>query len=145
MTGVLRTPSLVRMVNMTQNNENNEMKLKNSFLLNMKSRNDKQKKMFTDWINAQSNPQNSFLALINHMVDRFGYADIMDHEVSKKLYREMMYFNNEETVPEPYAAPFDKQQGNSAPIVETRQDKAESFANKGSEKKATMNIDPSAF
>lgn len=50
------------------------------------------------WLEAQNNASLSTLSMINHMIDRFGYVDIMDHEVSKKLYQELLHFNAGENV-----------------------------------------------
>ncbi|MGG3641472.1 hypothetical protein ABES38_08840 [Bacillus gobiensis] len=79
---------------MSENN-NEELKLKGKFLINIESRTDEKKRKFTRWLQAQSNPQNSFLSLIEHCIDRFGYVDVTDHEIAKKLYTELLYFNNE--------------------------------------------------
>ncbi|MED4057217.1 hypothetical protein ACQRXC_28890 (plasmid) [Niallia taxi] len=76
-------------------NNNEEIKLKETFLINIKSRNDEKKLKFSKWLQAQSNPQNSFLSLIEHCIDRFGYEDVTDHEIAKKLHTEILYFNNQ--------------------------------------------------
>ena len=74
---------------MTNKINNEEMKIKEQFLINIKSRNDEKKYKFTKWLNAQSNPQNSFLSLIEHCIDRFGYEDVTDHGIAKKLHTEI--------------------------------------------------------
>lgn len=74
---------------------NEESKLKETFLINFKSRNDEKKLKFTKWLAAQSNPQSSFLSLIEHCIDRFGYQDVTDHEIAKKLHTEILYYNNQ--------------------------------------------------
>lgn len=84
---------------MAQQDNPEKIKIKNQFLINLGSRPDDKKVKFTKWINAQSNAQNSFLALIEHMIDRFGYEDITDHEVSRKLFSERLHFNNTENIP----------------------------------------------
>ena len=84
---------------MTQQDNDKELKIKESFLLKISSRNDAQKIKFTKWINAQSNPQSSFLSLINHMIDRFGYEDVTDHEIAKKLYSEMLHYSEHDESP----------------------------------------------
>lgn len=78
------------------NKSNEELKLKGKFLINIESRTEEKKLKFTKWLNAQSNPQNSFLSLIEHCIDRFGYVDVTDHEIAKKLHTEILYFNNNE-------------------------------------------------
>ncbi|WP_368298890.1 hypothetical protein [Cytobacillus firmus] len=77
---------------------NEELKIKEQFLINIKSRNDEKKYKFTKWLNAQSNPQNSFLSLIEHCIDRFGYEDVTDHEIAKKLHTEILYYNSNEGI-----------------------------------------------
>lgn len=79
-------------------NGKDEIKIKGKFLINIESRTEEKKLKFTKWLNAQSNPQNSFLSLIEHCIDRFGYEDVMDHEVARKLYTELLYFNNKEVL-----------------------------------------------
>lgn len=49
---------------------------------------------FSKWYHAQSNAQNSFFSMVEHMIDRFGYVDICDHEIAKKLHTEMLHFSN---------------------------------------------------
>lgn len=83
---------------MTNKINNEEMKIKEQFLINIKSRNDEKKYKFTKWLNAQSNPQNSFLSLIEHCIDRFGYEDVTDHEIAKKLHTEILYYNSNEEI-----------------------------------------------
>ncbi|MCM3603142.1 hypothetical protein M3175_20595 [Robertmurraya korlensis] len=73
---------------------NEEQKIKGKFLINIESRTDEKKIKFTKWLNAQTNPQNSFLSLIEHCIDRFGYEDVTDHEIAKRLHTEILYFNN---------------------------------------------------
>lgn len=79
---------------MSNKGNKEELKIKEQFLINIKSRNDEKKLKFTKWLNAQSNPQNSFLSLIEHCIDRFGYEDVTDHEIAKRLHTEILYFNN---------------------------------------------------
>lgn len=83
---------------MSNKNNKEELKIKEQFLINIKSRNDEKKLKFTQWLNAQSNPQNSFLSLIEHCIDRFGYVDVTDHEIAKKLHTEILYFNSQEGI-----------------------------------------------
>jgi hypothetical protein len=83
---------------MSNKSNNEELKIKEQFLINIKSRNDEKKYKFTKWLNAQSNPQNSFLSLIEHCIDRFGYEDVTDHEIAKKLHTEILYFNSNEGI-----------------------------------------------
>lgn len=80
---------------MSKKVNNEDGKLKETFLINFKSRNDEKKLKFTKWLAAQSNPQSSFLSLIEHCIDRFGYEDVTDHEIAKKLHTEILYFNNQ--------------------------------------------------
>lgn len=81
---------------MTQMKNDDDLKIKNSFLINLNSRSEEKKTKFTRWINAQSNAQSSILSVIEHMIDRFGYEDVMDHEVARKLYMEQLHFSNPE-------------------------------------------------
>ncbi|MCM3113595.1 hypothetical protein [Lederbergia lenta] len=83
---------------MTNKNNKEELKIKSKFLINIESRTDEKKLKFTQWLSAQSNPQNSFLSLIEHCIDRFGYEDVTDHEIAKRLHTEILYFNNIEGV-----------------------------------------------
>lgn len=93
---------------MTKQQNDKDLKVKESFLIKINSRNENQKITFTRWINAQNKPQDSLLAIINHMVDRFGYVDVMDHEISKKLYTEMLHFDNSSEVITTTDNSFDK-------------------------------------
>lgn len=83
---------------MSNKSNSEELKIKEQFLINIKSRNDEKKYKFTKWLNAQSNPQNSFLSLIEHCIDRFGYEDVTDHEIAKKLHTEILYFNSQDNI-----------------------------------------------
>ncbi|SEP33466.1 hypothetical protein [Paenibacillus sp. OK076] len=40
------------------------------------------------WIDEQSNIQLSLASLVLHMIDRFGYRNITDHDIQKILYQE---------------------------------------------------------
>ncbi|WP_337035802.1 hypothetical protein [Paenibacillus illinoisensis] len=40
------------------------------------------------WIDEQSNIQLSLASIVLHMVDRFGYRDITEHDIQKILYQE---------------------------------------------------------
>ncbi|WP_068505940.1 hypothetical protein [Paenibacillus kribbensis] len=40
-----------------------------------------------DWVNAQSNVQNSLTSLVRHMIEQFGYRDITDQDIQKSLYQ----------------------------------------------------------
>ncbi|APO48517.1 hypothetical protein BS614_30820 (plasmid) [Paenibacillus xylanexedens] len=40
------------------------------------------------WIDAQSNIQLSLASIVLHMVDRFGYRNITEHDIQKILYQE---------------------------------------------------------
>lgn len=71
-----------------------ESKEKNGLYFNIKNRNEKQKKMVTEWINNQSNATNSLITLIEHMIDRYGYSDITSFEVAKKMHLEKLVFDN---------------------------------------------------
>lgn len=77
-------------------NINGELKVRGKFLINIESRSEEKRIKFTKWINAQNNPQSSFLSLIEHCIDRFGYADVMEHEVAKKLHTELLYFGEQD-------------------------------------------------
>jgi len=67
-------------------------KLKTSVLLKYTSRPEEKILKFSKFYHAQSNFQNSVLSMVEHMIDRFGYVDICDHEISKKLHTEMLQF-----------------------------------------------------
>jgi hypothetical protein len=76
---------------MVKKNEDNDLKEK--ALLNYAARPHETKVKFSEWCNAQHNLQNSFLSLVEHMIDRFGYVDVCDHDIAKKLHTEILYFN----------------------------------------------------
>lgn len=76
-----------------------EKKIREKFLINLSSRNPDSIAKFSKWLDSQTNPQSSFLALIEHSIDRFGYADVMDHEIAKKMHTEYLYFNNDNITP----------------------------------------------
>lgn len=40
------------------------------------------------WIDAQSNIQLSLASIVLHMIDRFGYRNITEHDIQKILYQE---------------------------------------------------------
>jgi hypothetical protein len=81
---------------MSKKTVTDEMKIKDKFLINIASRTDEKKIKFTKWLNAQTNPQNSFLSIIEHCIDRFGYEDVTDHDIAKRLHTEILYFNHNE-------------------------------------------------
>lgn len=72
-----------------------EIPLKTQVGLKFNSRSHDKIVKFSKWYHAQSNAQNSFFSMVEHMIDRFGYVDICDHEIAKKLHTEMLHFVNE--------------------------------------------------
>lgn len=40
-----------------------------------------------DWVNAQSNVQNSITSLVRHMIEQFGYRDVTAHDIQKALFQ----------------------------------------------------------
>ncbi|MDR6726120.1 hypothetical protein J2W91_004626 [Paenibacillus amylolyticus] len=40
-----------------------------------------------DWVNAQSNVQNSITSLVRHMIEQFGYRDITQHDIQRILFQ----------------------------------------------------------
>lgn len=70
-----------------------DTKVKETMYLNFKNKKEEKKKKITDWVNSQDNVTNSILSLIEHSIDRFGNRDIMDHDISRKLYMERLYFD----------------------------------------------------
>ena len=75
-------------------------KIRESFLIKPGNRSQETKEKFSNWIEAQSNAQNSILALISHVVDRFGYVDIMDHEIAKKMYADILNAGSKKEIDE---------------------------------------------
>lgn len=70
-------------------------KAKGTIYLNFKNKSEEKKQKIYAWLQCQENQTNSILSLIEHAIDRFGYKDIMDHSISKKLYTEMLVFNED--------------------------------------------------
>ncbi|MCM3405451.1 hypothetical protein [Cytobacillus oceanisediminis] len=70
-----------------------DTKVKETMYLNFKNKKEEKKKKITDWVNSQDNVTNSILSLIEHSIDRFGNRDIMDHDISRKLYMERLFFD----------------------------------------------------
>ncbi|MFS0783355.1 hypothetical protein [Bacillus sp. 1P06AnD] len=62
--------------------------------INYKNRKDSQKEKIKNWLAAQSNATQSILSLIEHSIDRYGYTDVEDHEVRRKMYLEIVTFNS---------------------------------------------------
>lgn len=69
--------------------------IRETFLLNFKNRKLEQKQLVNDWINAQDNVTASVLSLIQHSVDRFGFVDVLDHEISKRLFAETLMYKGD--------------------------------------------------
>lgn len=71
------------------------------------------------WVDAQSNIQLSLASIVLHMIDRFGYRDITEHDIQKILYQEPLLnglqapltpFSAMYAIPEPQpAATIDEQ------------------------------------
>ncbi|QNR70536.1 hypothetical protein IAQ67_29400 (plasmid) [Paenibacillus peoriae] len=40
-----------------------------------------------EWVNAQSNVQNSITSLVRHMIEQFGYRDVTQHDIQKSLFQ----------------------------------------------------------
>ncbi|WP_336765672.1 hypothetical protein [Paenibacillus sp. USHLN196] len=40
-----------------------------------------------DWVNAQSNVQNSITNLVRHMIEQFGYRDVTAYDIQKTLFQ----------------------------------------------------------
>jgi len=57
------------------------------------------------WIDAQSNIQNTLTSLALHMIDRFGYRNITDHDIQKIMYQELLTGSIVASLPS--AAPID--------------------------------------
>lgn len=70
-----------------------EKKIKETVYINFKSKKDEKKEKITEWLQSQDSVTNSILSLIEHAIDRFGNADIMDHDISRKLYMERLFFD----------------------------------------------------
>ena len=66
---------------------------KETIYINYKSKSEDTKVKIGEWLSNQKNQSNSILTLIEHAIDRFGNVDIMNHEVSRRLYLERLYFD----------------------------------------------------
>lgn len=64
------------------------------FLISIKSRPVEKKVKFTRWKNSQQNAQASFLQLVEYCIERFGYEDITDFEISKQFHEDIFLKNN---------------------------------------------------
>lgn len=59
---------------------------------------DERKKINT-WLDQQSNNQKSITNVVLHAIDRFGNADIMGHEIQRKLFNETDTLEDKPTIP----------------------------------------------
>lgn len=128
--------------------ENKDMKIKDKFPINLSSRSEEKRIKFTKWLNAQSNAQNSFLALVEHMVDRFGFADVTEHEIAKKLFTEKLEFENTPVQPIKVIRPQSSVENNSAVETSLNEDPAvinESYEDLEPESDVQRNFNPDNF
>lgn len=51
---------------------------------------DNERKKINAWLDQQANNQKSITNVVLHAIDRFGNADIMDHDIQKLLFRETL-------------------------------------------------------
>lgn len=67
-------------------------KIRKQFPINLEKRNDVTKERINKWLDAQGNYTISVVSIIEHMIDRFGYVDVMDHDVIKQLHNELFLY-----------------------------------------------------
>jgi len=72
-----------------------DFKLKPRQTVNIESRSEETIARFSKWVHNQSNVSSSILSLVEHCIDRFGYVDVLEYEIAKKLYTEQLYFSDE--------------------------------------------------
>ncbi|MGG3879617.1 hypothetical protein [Bacillus smithii] len=70
-------------------------KERKQLLIGLDNLNDKKKKKINQWVDAQLNYKNSILKLIEHAIYRFGYCDVTDYEIEKRLHTEMLVFSQD--------------------------------------------------
>lgn len=135
-----------------------EKKVRESYLIKPGSRSEETKQKFSAWIDAQSNAQNSILSLILHSIDRFGYEDVMEHDIARKMYLERLHFEGENVImpsgkitPEEVSVQNDIVEEQAA-TVETSIEKPTASStenskpnNNGASTNIKNKIDPSAF
>lgn len=78
----------------------------------------REQEIINEWLDNQQNIQKSITNVVQHMIDRFGTTDIMNFENQRALYTEDMPFT------------FNKVTSNDNPIVEDKQTKEETSAEK---------------
>ncbi|MFE5473877.1 hypothetical protein [Bacillus safensis] len=71
-----------------------ETKIKNTIYINITKKSETKKQKIAKWCENQPNLTNSVLSLIEHAIDRFGYEDVTDHDVERKLYIERLHFDS---------------------------------------------------
>lgn len=71
-------------------------KIRQQFPINLEKRNDTTKVKINKWLDAQSNYSASVISIIEHMIERFGYVDVTDREISRKLYEEILHVGYKE-------------------------------------------------
>lgn len=77
-----------------------EFKLKPRQSVNIESRSEEAIARFSKWVHEQNNFSSSILSLVEHCIDRFGYEDVLQHDIAKKLHKEQLYFSNKEIAPQ---------------------------------------------
>lgn len=71
------------------------LEIKKQILIKLDKKEKAVQQRISRWLSAQTNYSLSIITLIENMIDRFGYSDITNHEVLKKLYTERMYYQNQ--------------------------------------------------
>ena len=65
-------------------------KVRKSILIKLDNRTEATQQRISNWLDQQGNATASVLSIIEHMIERFGYVDMMDHEISKILFSELL-------------------------------------------------------
>ncbi|MCM3227565.1 hypothetical protein [Terribacillus saccharophilus] len=80
---------------MAKNQNEQSDTIKSTFLFNYTKRPPEQKERINAWFDAQYNKVSSIISLIDHCIERFGYEDVTSHEIQQRLFKERLYFDDE--------------------------------------------------
>jgi hypothetical protein len=72
-----------------------ELNLKAKMIINYENKSDELKDKILRWRRNQSNLTGNVLSLIEHAINTFGFVDLLDHEIQRRLYQGLLFSEGE--------------------------------------------------
>lgn len=97
-----------------------------------------------DWVNAQSNVQNSITSLVRHMIEQFGYRDITQHDIQRVLFQKPVVDELRSILSELKSSPVSVVPTSKSPSTDVPEEVAENstvYENPSSDKRKISNDD----